>query len=427
MTEHIHVPPFVNYTCQQCGWCCRQYDISFSRREYERLSQNEWGVLEPTLAGKEWSARLPRGKGYAAYRLRYTPEGACVFLSPENTCRMHRHVGELGKTLGCCVFPFSFVSTPTGIYIGARFSCMATAYGLGEPVVRREAQLKKQLRLCREAGQVPNYGEEVVFHGRRTILWGDYLKLEQALIRTVLRDDLPIERRLLVFGKFIEILRNARLDRLRGDRFGELMELLENGLCQEATEDGLPTPPAGLWRVMFRQFCFQFTRRQGGAYREMSFAGRMRARLRQFWTGILFAAGRGRANLPALSEPVKLQDVPAVTLQPISDAARMALSRFLAAKLFGKQYFGRAFFNYSLQDGLNFLLMTAGAVAWFSRVNAHARGAGQAETKDVIEAIRYIDFCYGASATPAFMTSRIAVRLMGHGQTAARLAVSQYR
>jgi len=118
--SRLHIPPFVNYDCTLCGWCCHQYDISFSQEDYERLAKREWGALEPDLAGREWCAPLRGERGYAQYRLRYTPEGACVFLGRDNKCLMHKHVGELGKALGCCVYPFTFVDSPTGRSSGAR-------------------------------------------------------------------------------------------------------------------------------------------------------------------------------------------------------------------------------------------------------------------------------------------------------------------
>jgi len=32
----IHLPAFVNYKCRTCGWCCKQYNITFSSDEYPR-------------------------------------------------------------------------------------------------------------------------------------------------------------------------------------------------------------------------------------------------------------------------------------------------------------------------------------------------------------------------------------------------------
>ena len=426
MNVSLHAPPFVNYQCQLCGWCCHQYDITFSDADFRRLSKHNWARLEPALAGKEWCAPLRGASGSNTYRLRCGPDGACVFLSPDNKCLMHRHVGELGKTLGCCVFPFTFATTPSGVYVGCRFSCAAVAYGLGEAVVRRERTLKEQYDLCNQAQHVPQYGEEVAFDGRRTLPWADYLKLDETLIRIFLRDDLPFVRRLFMASKLIAILHAAKLERLRGPKFAELMQILEGGLLHEAESESLPVEPGRLARMMFRQFCFLFTRRLGGAYRELPLTGKLKVRLRQFWTGVQFACNCSSAALPAFPGRVAIAEVARFRPRPLNADSERALSRFVAAKVFGKQYFGKLFFSYSWLDGINFLVLAAGAVMWYARAMALARGAGQVQTEDVIEAIRYVDFCYGFSRAPALIIERLRVRILSSGDKAARLALAQF-
>ena len=435
MKGSLHIPPFVNYSCQLCGWCCHQYDISFSRNDFERLSKHDWGALESSLAGKEWCAPL-RGAGRrsdagnrSAFRLRYAPDGACVFLSPDNKCMMHKHVGELGKTLGCCVFPFSFAATPDGVYVGGRFSCRAMAYGLGEPLIRRAEPLKKQLALCEKGRHVPQYPDEVIFDGRHTLPWADYMRLEEALIRVFLRGDLPLVRRLFMASKFMELLSGARLERVRGPKFAELIRILEDGLVNEALKEDLAGPVRGIANVLFRQFCSLFQRRQGGAYRELSALRKLRVRLDQFWRGVEFALGAGSPLLPAFDDRVSLSAMRRTSMlsaDPLGHDAEFAFSRFLAAKLFGKQYFGKLFFDYSVLQGLNFLILAAGAVMWYARARALSRGAAALETEDVIEAIRYVDFCYGYSAAPAPALERLRVRVLGRGDTAIRLALAQF-
>jgi Fe-S-cluster containining protein len=425
LAASLHAPEFVNYACQLCGWCCHQYDISFSRADFERLSKLDWGRLEPALAGKEWAAPLRDFGSADAYRLRYGADGACVFLDG-NKCRMHAHVGEFGKTLGCSAYPFTFAATPSGIYVGCRFSCKAMAYGLGEPLARRMGCLQKQLALCVEAGRVPRYGDEVAWDGRRTLLWTDYLALEEALIRVFLRDDLPLARRLFLAHKFVEVLHQAKLDRVRGPKFREFIEILETGLRLEAGAEPLPAGANALSRMMFRQFCFLFQRRQGGSYREMSLFGKLGARLRTFWTGVQFTFGAGAPPLVAMSGPVSLAKVAALRAQPLDGDAEIAISRFLAAKLYGKQHFGKLFFNYTLLSGLEFLLLSAGAVMWYARARAVARDDSETTLEDVLEAIRYVDFCYGYSAAPALILERARVRMLSHGDTAIRLVLGQY-
>jgi Fe-S-cluster containining protein len=425
MQDTLHIPPFINYTCQTCGWCCHQYDITFSQADYDRLNKHDWGKLEPSLAGKEWSAPLRDRRTPDRYRLRYAADGACLFLQGDK-CLMHKHVGELGKTLGCCVYPFTFVSTPTGVYVGCRFSCRAVAFGIGEPIIRREESLRRQLDLCEASGHVPRYGKTVVFSGRTTLPWTDYLELERVLLRVFLRDDLPLARRLYLAYKFLDILRQARLERVRGQKFRELVTILEAGLLQEAESEPLPEGANPLWRVMFRQFCFLFQRRQGGSYRELGLMGRLGVRIKSFRTGIRFATGAGEVELPAIDGAIDLKALRDVEVGRLNSAQELALSRFIAGKIYGKQHFGRLFFNYSLQRGLEFLLLSAGAVLWYARVLALARGDKEVNTDDVVEAIRYVDFCYGYSSAPGLILERLRVQLLSREDLGIRLVLSQY-
>lgn len=426
MSETFHLPAFVNYSCTLCGWCCHQYDITFSKADHDRLTQYDWGKLEPALAGKEWCEPLKDRENPDTWRLRYAEDGRCVFLGPENKCLMHRHVGEMGKTFACCAYPFTFAATPTGVYVGCRFSCRAVAYGLGGPVGRKEAAVRKQYALCLEGGHVPRYGDEVIFHGNTRLPWEDYLQLETTLVRIFLRDDLPLARRLFMAHKVMDVLADARLSRMRGGRFKELMRILEAGMLAEAEHETLPPPVTGISRVLFRQYCFLFQRRQGGSYRELGFRGRLGVRLGNFRRGVRFAMGSGMVDLPAMPAPVDVARVEAMRRTPPNAAQEMAISRFLAAKLHGKQHFGRLFFGYPLRHGFTFLLLSAGAVMWYARAHALSRGADRVEDDDVFEAIRYVDFCYGYSSAPALVLERLRVRLLGHGDTAIRATLGQY-
>ena len=426
MNSNLRIPAFVNYDCQLCGWCCHQYDITFSTADYERLSKFEWGKLEPEkLGGKEWAAPLRDSSTPDQYRLRYAPDGACVFLNGKY-CLMHKHVGELGKTLGCCVYPFTFAGTPTGVYVGCRFSCKAMAYGLGEPIQRRREFLAKQLALCAASRHVPRYGDTVVFEGRKTLPWSDYLAFEESLIRIFLRDDLPLARRLFMAHKMADVLRQAKLERVRGDKFKELIAILETGLAGEAESEPLPGQAGRLQRMLFRQFCFLFQRRYGGSYRELGFFGKLGARLRSFQTGAQFTFAAGAARLIAMDGLVPLRKVERMAPQPLDSADELAISRFLAAKLYGKQHFGKLFFGYPLLPGLEFLFLSAGAVMWYARARALARGDSATTSEDVHEAIRYVDFCYGYSRAPALALERMRVRILSHADSAIRLAVAQY-
>jgi len=422
----IHIPAFVNYECQTCGWCCRQYEITFSSDEYRRLSKYDWHALEPSYTEKQWCAPWKNPRSTDSYRLLATPEGACVFLSRDDKCLIHPHVGELGKPLACSVYPFTFAHTPSGVYVGCRFGCRAVAYGLGESVSRRKDSLRKQLRLVEESGHLARYPDLVPFAGKQTLPWNDYIALEETLIRIILRDDLPIVRRLLTLHKFIEILSAVHLENVRGRKFKELVAILEQGLTGEAAREPLPETIGALYRSLFRLHCFIFQRKQGAGFRELHHLGRLKMRLANFKRSILFAFGFGRPHLPGFPAPFRLAHVARLKPHPLKPEDELAFSRYLAAKIFAKQHFGRLFNAYPLRSGLVFLLLSAGAVMWYARARALALGRKTTNHQDIIEAIRYVDYCYGSSPVPGLFIERLRTRILGNEDAAVRLALQQF-
>lgn len=422
----LHVPAFVNYDCRMCGWCCRQYELVFSAEEHAGLARRDWGALASLPAGKAWCSPVKgRGSG-GSYRLRYGPAGGCIFLSPGNKCLMHAHVGELGKIIACGVFPFTFLATPTGVYVGCRFGCPAVAGGLGRPLTDRQDSLRKQLGLVREAGALPRGDEAVVFSGKRTLSWQDYLCLEGALLRLLLREDVPLVRRVFAVHKFVDTLSVMKPGRVRGPQFKELVELLEQGLLGEALGETLPGKADGLRRALFRQHCFVFQRRHGGSYHELGASAKLRVRLGNFWRSMQFAFGVGSPSLPEFPGRFSVAGVAGVKVHAFGPEDDLAVSRYLAAKVFGKQYFGRLFFGYSLRQGLVFLLLSAGAVMWYARAHALVFGRTTTKHEDIIEAIRYVDYCYGSSPVPGLFFQRLCTRIMGFDDSYARAALAQF-
>ena len=63
---------------------------------------------------------------------------------------------------------------------------------------------------------------------------------------------------------------------------------------------------------------------------------------------------------------------------------------------------------------------------WYARARALARGDAATTSEDILEAIRYVDFCYNSSRAPAQIMERLRVRILSHGDAAVRVAIAQY-
>ena len=423
-TDEIHLPPFAVYDCLMCGWCCGQFDITFSEADRRQLDKLDWGEIFPDLKGKPWRLPTRRRPPADTWRLATRKDGTCVFLGENGACRMHAHTTEMGKALACTTFPFTIARTPTGIYVGLRFSCKAVAEGRGRTLDSRLGFIRRLVRRLADEGHSPLYHEDLFFDDDQRLSWTDYLTLEDALIATFLRSDLPLTHRVTLAWRLVSLVKEWDLKVWRGEVFRRQLQAKLNSLSEQYRDLEIPRPKLKpRERLMFRQFCFHFQRRTAAWYFGLGLLGKVRERAHWFCDGFRFAFNRGTVRLPDAG-PIALRRVGDVRLPPFDEAADRMLSRYLASKLFGKQVFGRLFFGYTFFDGFVFLTLAYSAILWLARAYALARGAEVVSFEDMSWALRAVDFCYNYSPAPARTLERLRVRVLGGGDSAVRLAVA---
>ncbi len=76
----------MNFTCERCGACCRIKDgiVRVSDKEIARIAAY-LGVPEADFIANE-TELAPDRRGLV---LKSLPDGACAWLAPDNTCRIH--------------------------------------------------------------------------------------------------------------------------------------------------------------------------------------------------------------------------------------------------------------------------------------------------------------------------------------------------
>ena len=117
--------PAQRFTCQQCGRCCRRWEIALTPGEVKAYRQAKveryFREREGSPEGAESDPFDPLPGGYATIRKR--EDGACGFLSPENRCRIHEELGAERKPLTCRLFPFRFHPAEGAAVMTASFCC----------------------------------------------------------------------------------------------------------------------------------------------------------------------------------------------------------------------------------------------------------------------------------------------------------------
>jgi len=424
--DTLHLPPFGRYDCVMCGWCCRQYDITFSADDYRRLSDKDWARLVPqAVEGRAWASPTGLRPPHDPWRLATRKDGRCVFLGGEGKCLMHEHTTEQGKALACMAYPFTIAATPTGIYVGLRHSCKSVAEGTGQAVETRRPFVEKLARRLAEEGHRPSYGPVVAYDRGQTMEWADYLTLEDALVATLLRADMDLTRRVVMAWRVVSLVGEKGLAEARGAAFRQGLHRVVGELGAGFPRLRIPRPAlVGRERVVFRQFVNIFHRRASPGYFGLSLAGKARERWRWFMDGVRFARGRGYMRFHDTDREIRIEDVERVRLAPFDEDQSRMLSRYLAGKLFGKQVFGALFFGYDFRPGFTFLVCAYDAILWLARALALAAGRDAVTAPDLAWAIRHVDFCYNYSKAPAHRTERLRVKTLARGDSAARIAVA---
>ena len=118
------------FTCLQCGDCCRSWEIALSEEEVRRIGSLDWAaaglspVAEPTVRVSD--------NGVSFSVLARRPDGACVFLTEDDACALHRHFGEAAKPLMCRMYPFTFHRVGESVAVDLAFSCRSVGEQRGD-------------------------------------------------------------------------------------------------------------------------------------------------------------------------------------------------------------------------------------------------------------------------------------------------------
>ena len=111
------LPTVQNWDCRSCSDCCRTYIVPVTEGEREIIARQNWSA-EPGFENLETVVNASDGDSLA-----HTADGACVFLGPDNRCRIHAKFGAAAKPKACRIYPFVMVPAGDHWRVGIRFAC----------------------------------------------------------------------------------------------------------------------------------------------------------------------------------------------------------------------------------------------------------------------------------------------------------------
>src|SRR5919108_4716569 len=171
----------VVFTCQNSGACCRSdWLIGVDAAAHARLRDVDFSAHDGALPGAgafvPLPFPLPSGERVTFAR---RPDGACVFLTADRRCGVHRHRGAAAKPQVCREFPYHFVETPDGVAVGVSFACTAVRGHHGAGLAAQQDEIRAVLA---DSARVERLPEPLTLFGTIDIAWEAYRPIEIALL-----------------------------------------------------------------------------------------------------------------------------------------------------------------------------------------------------------------------------------------------------
>ena len=399
MAVSLTLPTIQNWSCHNCGGCCRQHAIEITAEERQRILSQAWTEQDGTPTGNalfEWHAGPPWAK---RYRLAHRDDGACVFLDEQGLCRIHAKFGEPAKPLACRVYPYAFHPAGKKVTVSLRFSCPSVVANRGRTMSQNADDIRQIARAV-----VPDGFEKMPppqISVRERVDWPDTLRFVDAIDATLATPGIPISLKLQRTLFWLNLVDQARFEKLSGTRLTEFLDLIRQAAVDELPnvihQPDADAKPSAIAGVQFRLLAAQYARKDTAAGRSSGWRGRWNL----FRAATRFARGSG--NVPALQ--TSFREVPFETLeQPFGfpSECEELWTRYIRVKVQGLHFCGAAYYDIPLVEGFQSLSLIFPATLWIARWLAASRDRKTLTPEDVAQALSIADHHHGYS--PLFGT-----------------------
>lgn len=407
--------PGQRWSCHSCGNCCRSLTGHLTEDDRRRIDAHDWHA---ELGVPPY---VPLGRGFV---LNKTAEDACVFLDAENRCRIHSRFGEAAKPVACRIFPFSVRRTSASWQGSLRFDCPSITGNrgalieenrswLGGLVDEIQSEIPPSDIVELQTGLRASPDEETAFLKRLT-QWLDGVGPAA---------ELPLMERIRGAAHLSSLLAGARFDRVRGQRFEELLDILFTNLPQELT---IPLPPPSSRQVgLFRQCVLVHTEHATLAEARAGFGGRTRMKLAQLVRARSMRRGRGTAPpLRGFTLPHRPQFTAIECVRPNqSDTYSVTdlIRRYIAARIEGRSVYGAGYYAWPLFVGFCALWLGIAAVGWLARYRAAGQNRGEISFDDVASALGVVDRAATRLPSVGSLAERLRTTYLTHDDGIVRL------
>ncbi|MDG1894215.1 MAG: YkgJ family cysteine cluster protein [Fuerstiella sp.] len=418
---NLHLPVIQNWSCHNCGGCCREHLIEITDKEKRVIEKQQWTAADGISIARPVIQQIGRNR----YRLAHQDDGACVFLDDGGLCRIHAKFGESAKPLACRVYPYAVhPAGPNELAVSLRFSCPSVVQNLGPSVASQRAAI---VPLSHEivAGKHRDHDAPLIHnsppHGVQQANWSDFRRFQTALDDCVADESVDLVVRLMRILAWLELVEQSQFTTIRGAKLDDYLQLVTTAAAKAQPDNDLPIHrPNRMARIMFRLIAAQYARHDTAALVREGIG----TRLALLNAALRFTTGLGR--IPTLNESASVSrvfdvdksDAPACSVRfselEVPCGGRRSdidelLTRYMRVKIQGIHFCGPAQFQTSLLDGFRGLTLMYPVVMWLARLRAARRGAEQLDLADVQASLATADHNYGYS--PALGTTSALKRV----------------
>ncbi len=180
----LHIPEGINFDCTGCGNCCFTWPVPLTDADMSRICSLSLPGLkeEPVHIVKTGTPGSLSQKSFST-ALGKRKDGKCQFLAPDNRCQIHLQYGEEAKPSMCRLFPYTFTSTPAGVYAAASFASTGVLYNSGRPMSQQREHLLSTYKLFKELfpDLLPDWSNLQLVDGE-PLTFEAYLQLESQFL-----------------------------------------------------------------------------------------------------------------------------------------------------------------------------------------------------------------------------------------------------
>ena len=401
-----HLPVLQNWDCHGCSNCCREYDVPVTDAERQRIEAQGW-QRDPEIGDLPLFVR--QGRWSKSYRL-FRGDRGCVFLSPDNRCRLHERYGAEAKPLACRLYPFVLVPAGDHWRVSLRFACPSVATNQGRALPQHADEIAQYAAILEQNEQLQGRPlPPPLLQAGQPTTWGDLLRFLQAILLLMRQPGERLERRWRRCLALAALCRQARFDEVRGGRLDEFLEVVSASLDADVPTDRAAVPaPGWVGRMFFRQILAILARRDRGDLRGPA----TRSRWQRFSAGWRFARGTGPVPLVNALLPQTTFEQVELAREPLPADAEAILERYYEVKLGALQFFGAVGFGMPFWDGLEALAVTLPAILWLARAFAE-----RSREEAVTLAVQLVDDHLGYNRVLGSRRYRMMVStLASHGE-----------